>query len=154
MVNLLDIGKSAVYAVFVYLGIRTGTVKVLLVLMLIDSALGIIKAMRLGKKFSFKVLGWGMVSKLTILIIPMIIALMGKALSFDFSLFVVAVMNIIVVSEGISCITNILSIRTRKQIENTDYITALLHSIRKGLTGLVTRMIGKIDKGGIDSGKE
>jgi phage-related holin len=154
MLNFMDVGKSAIYAVFVYLGIKTGTVKVLMVLMMLDSLLGIVKALRLGKKFSFKVLGWGMVSKLTILIIPMIIALMGQALSFDFSYFVIAVMNIIVVSEGISCVTNILSIRGKREIENTDYITLLLHSIRKALTGIVNRMLSKIEKVNTDTEKK
>ena len=34
-------------------------------------------------------------------------------------------MNILIVNEGISCITNILSIKSGKKIENTDYVTKL-----------------------------
>ena len=131
MENILNIVKSLLYAVFLYLGIKTGTVKVLFYLMMIDSALGIIKAIRLKHRFSFKILGWGMVSKLSLLLIPMILALIAKGLNLDFSLFVIAAMNVLIVSEGISCITNILSIKTRKQIDNNDYVTLLLHSIRK-----------------------
>lgn len=146
MINYLSVFKSLLYALFVYLGIKTGTVIVLFVLMTLDSFLGIFKALRLGKKFSFKVLGWGMVSKLSVLIIPMILALMGKGLSFDFSYFVVAVLNIIIVSEGISCVTNILSIKTKKQIENADYVTKLLQGVRNGLISVLEKNFKIIDK--------
>ena len=113
MITIYNLLKSSLYLVFMYLGIKTGGVKALFVLMLIDSFLGIVKALRLGHKFSFKKLAWGMVAKLTILIIPMVIALMAKGLNLDFNYFVVIVMDILIVSEGISCITNILSIKTK-----------------------------------------
>ena len=147
MENVLNFIKSVLYALFVYLGIKTGTVKVLFYLMAIDSLLGIIKALRLGYKFSFKRLGWGMVVKISLLVIPMILALIGRGLGIDFSLFVVAAMNILIVNEGISCITNILSIKTKKQIENNDYVTLLLHSIRKLLEGLIQRFLAIIEEG-------
>lgn len=147
MENVLNFIKSVLYALFVYLGIKTGTVKVLFYLMAIDSLLGIIKALRLGYKFSFKRLGWGMVVKISLLVIPMILALIGKGLNLEFSLFVVAAMNILIVNEGISCITNILSIKTKKQIENNDYVTLLLHSIRKLLEGLIQRFLAIIEEG-------
>lgn len=143
----LNFVKSLIYAVFVYLGIKTGTVKILFYLMMIDSVLGILKALRLNYKFSFKRLGWGMVSKLSLLFIPMILALIAKGLNLEFSLFVVAAMNILIVNEGISCITNILSIKTKKQIENNDYVTMLLQSIRRLLTGLIQRFLCVIEEG-------
>ena len=138
--------KSILYTLFVFIGIRFRVVEVLFYLMLIDSFLGIIKALRLKKKFSFKVLGWGIVSKLTLLIIPMVIGLMAKGLDFDFKYFIIAVINILIVNEGLSCITNILSIKTRKQIENADYITKLLETIRRGFMDLIKRALNTIDK--------
>ncbi len=151
MENLFNFAKGVIYALFIYLGIKTGIVKILFYLMLLDTVLGIVKAIRLEYKFSFKRLAWGMVSKLTILIIPMVVALIGKGFSFDLNYFVVAVMNIIIVSEGISCITNIISIRTKKQIENSDYITLLLYSIRRGLMKIVTKLLGVVEGGKIDN---
>lgn len=145
MENILNFLKGVLYAVFVYLGIKTGSVKVLFYLMMLDSVLGIVKALRLGYKFSFKRLGWGMVSKLSLLFIPMIIALIAKGLNLEFTLFVVTAMNIIIVNEGISCVTNVLSIKTGKRIENNDYVTMMLNSIRKLLTSLVQRFPGVIE---------
>lgn len=146
MENLINFCKGVLYTLFIYLGIKTGTVKILFYLMLIDSVLGIIKALRLGEKFSFKRLSWGMVSKLTLLFIPMILALIAKGLNLNFTLFVIATINILIVNEGISCITNILSIKIKKQIENDDYVTMLLGSIRKMLAKIIQGFLGDIDK--------
>lgn len=154
MENTFNFLKTAFYAVFVYLGIKTGVVMVLFILMGVDSFLGILKALRLGNKFSFKILAWGVVTKLSILVIPMVLALMGKALSFEFTYFVIAVMNIIIVSEGISCITNILSIKSKKAIENTDYVTMLLHLIKRALSGIVERLFAVIEQNKVDTPKK
>jgi hypothetical protein len=143
--SFFNFTKSLVYALFIYLGMKTGTVKILAVLMACDSFLGIIKALRLGHKFSFKRLGWGMVSKLSLLFIPMVIALMGKGLNFNFNLFIIATINILIVNEGISCITNILSIKTKKHVENADYITKMLLILRRGFMGVMQKLLHSID---------
>ncbi|MGD2113424.1 MAG: phage holin family protein [Acidobacteriota bacterium] len=153
MEDILNFVKSLLYALFVYLGIKTGIVKVLFLLMVIDSVLGVIKAFRLGQKFSLKRLGWGMVSKLSILVIPMIVALMAKGLSLNFNYFVVAIIDIIIVNEGISCITNILAIKTKKQIENTDYITKMLEAIRRAFMSIIQRLLCAIEKNNITDKK-
>lgn len=137
--------KNLAYILCLFLGMKSDVVKVLFILMVLDSILGIIKALRLGNKFSFKVLLWGVITKLAILIIPMVLALMAKSLSFDFKYFVVAVLNIIIVSEGISCITNILSIKTKKQIENTDYITMLLETLKRILSGIIKKLFEALE---------
>lgn len=145
--------KSAVYGLFVFVGIKTGAVTVLFYLMLIDSVLGIIKALRLGESFSFKVLGWGMVTKLSLLLIPMILALIAKGLELNFNMFVIAAMNILIVNEGISCITNITSIKSKQRIENNDYITLLLKTLRKALSLYVGRFLKIIDEVKINNKK-
>lgn len=145
MIDVFDYIKGLFYALFVFLGIKVGIVEVLFYLMVLDSVLGIVKALRLNHKFSFKVLAWGIVSKLTLLIIPFIVALMAKGLDFDFNYFVIAIMNILIVNEGISCITNILSIKTKKQIENTDYISKMLEAIRRAFMVVVDRLIYSVE---------
>ena len=138
--------KALLYALFIYLGIKTGIVEILFYLMIIDSILGILKALRLGNKFSFVILGYGMISKLTILIVPMIVALVGKGLQMDFTYFVIATINILIVNEGISCITNILTIRTKKQIENTDFMTKFIELIRGYFISIMNGLFNAIDK--------
>jgi hypothetical protein len=146
MENVLNFIKSLLYALFIYLGIKTGIVKILFYLMIIDSVLGVLKALRLHNKISLKRLVWGMVSKLSVLIIPMILALMAKGLSLDFNYFVVIVLDILIVNEGISCITNILSIKTKKQIENTDYITKMIEAIRRMFMNIIQKLLSSIEE--------
>jgi len=129
---------------FCFLGIKTGVVSVLFWLMMLDTLLGIGKVIRLHEKFDFRKLVWGITNKLLMLSIPMIIALMAKGMSYDFSYFVVAIMNVLIVNEGISCITNILSIKNKRQIENTDYMTMLIDSIRKGMTKVMNKLLNSI----------
>ena len=113
--------------------------------MAVDTVLGIFKSIRLKRKVSFKKLIWGMITKVSILIVPMVLALVAKALSFDFTWFVNAVLNILVLSEAFSSITNVISIKEGKEIQNTDFITKLLHAIRKGLSSLINKLFNTIN---------
>lgn len=141
MENVTKLCKSGVYAVFIYLGVDTGKAEVLFWLMALDTILGILKSLRLEKKISLRVLGWGVVTKLAFLVIPMVVALIAKGLNMDFSAFVIACVNVLIVNEGISSITNIMTIKTGVLVENTDYITRLLNAIRNVLEALIKKAL-------------
>ena len=137
--------KVFVYGIFVFLDINVDTVKILGILMAIDTIFGIVKAIRLKKKFSFKLLMWGLITKTSVLIIPMVLALAAKALSFDFTWFVTAILNIVVVAEAFSIVNNIISIKEGKETENEDIITRLLHAVRNGLSTIIDRLFKTIN---------
>ena len=137
--------KTFLYGIFLFLDMDIDIVKILGILMAVDTALGVIKALRLRQKVSFKRLIWGMITKISVLIVPMVLALVAKALSFDFTWFVSAVLNILVLAEGFSAISNIISIKEGKQIENQDFITKLLHGIRAGLGKLINNLFNTIN---------
>lgn len=145
MRELYTLLKDWAYLLFVYLGIGTDIAKILFILMVLDSLLGMTKALRLNEKISLKLLAWGIVGKLCLLVIPMTLALIAKALNLDFTVFLVSIMWILIVNEGISIITNIISIRTKKKIENTDYITKLLMLIKNGLKQAIEKMLKIIE---------
>lgn len=139
--------KLIVYVIFVGLNINVDVVKLLSYLMVIDSVLGVAKTFRIKTlQFSFKKLLWGLVSKAFLLLIPVILALCGLALGYDFKFLVDIVLKILIMSETISSITNILSIREKKEIRNTDYISVMLHAIRKFFTTKIEKFIKKIDE--------
>lgn len=140
--------KGFFYGAFVFLDIDVDVVMLLAILMGIDTVLGVLKTIILGNKFSFKKLIWGMITKVSVLIVPMILALTAKALSFDFRWFVHAVLDILVVAEAFSAITNIISIKEGKELENTDFITQLLKRIRNGLRSLISGIGDQIDPDG------
>lgn len=139
--------KLIVYVVFVGLNINVDVVKLLSWLMIIDSFLGVVKTIRIPElTFTFKKLLWGLVSKSFLLLVPVILALCGLALGYDFKWLVDVVLKILIVSETISSITNILSVREKKEIKNTDYISVMLHAIRKFFTSKIDKFIKNINK--------
>lgn len=137
--------KTFLYGLFVFLDIDVNVVKILAILMAVDTVLGVFKAIKLKQAISFKKLVWGMVTKVSVLIVPMVLALVAKALSFDFSWFVKSVLNILVLAEAFSAISNVISIKEGKQIENQDLVTKLLHTIRIGLSNMINKLFNTIN---------
>lgn len=137
--------KLLLYGIFVYLEMDAEIVKVLFYLMVLDTFLGIIKTIVLNNSFSFKKLALGFVSKLAVLLIPTALALMSKGLNYNFKWFVTIVMDLLIVSDGISIISNIIAIKTKKKVENFDAMTLILKSIRNRLIQLFKRILITID---------
>lgn len=137
--------KTFMYGIFIFLDIDVNIVKILAILMSVDTVLGIFKSIRLKRKISFKKLVWGMITKVSVLIVPMILALVAKTLSFDFTWFVNAVLNILVLAEAFSSISNIISIKEGKEVQNQDFITKLLNTVRAGLSKIINNLFNTIN---------
>ncbi|URC12571.1 phage holin family protein [Flavobacterium sp. B183] len=137
--------KLLLYGIFIYLEMDAEIVKVLFYLMVLDTFLGIVKTIVLNNSFSFKKLALGFVSKLAVLLIPTALALMSKGLNYNFKWFVTIVMDLLIVSDSISIISNIIAIKTKKEVENFDAMTLILKSIRNRLIQLFKRILITID---------
>lgn len=137
--------KLLLYLIFIYLDMDTGIVRVLFYLMVMDTFLGIVKTIVLNNVFSFKKLALGFVSKLAVLLIPTALALMSKGLNYNFKWFVTIVVDLLIVSDGISIISNIIAIKTKKEVENFDAMTLILKSIRNRLILLFKKLLITID---------
>jgi len=131
--------KAIAYSTFIYLNIDVNIVRVLIWLMLIDTISGIIKNTSLGNRFDFKVLFFGVCSKLMVLLVPMVVALVGKGLSSSYNFIPIldGILKILIISEGLSVITNFYVVKTKKEVKNFDIITLLLSKIRGIFTGFV-----------------
>lgn len=138
--------KAALYSASLFLNINLEIVQILMILMAIDTVFGIIKALALGEQFDFKILFFGFCTKILILLIPMVLALVGKGLGYDFTPLVSGVMKVLVIAEGFSIITSMYVIKTKEKVKNVDVISMLLSSIRKGLMGTINIMLRKIEK--------
>ena len=138
--------KILIYSFFVYIDIDVELLKVLFCLMLIDTFLGVVKVFALEKAFSFKKLILGLVSKIAVLLIPMSLALMGRGLNYDFKWFVTLVLDLLIVSDGISIFSNVIAIRTKKEVKNFDALTKLLKTVRYSLIKLFKRFLDTIDE--------
>lgn len=137
--------KILLYAAFAYLQIEQEAVGILVTLICIDTVFGAIKAVRLGKKFSFKVLLVGFILKLAILIIPLVVALLGKQVGYDYNIVIKIVMGILSASEAISILGNFYSARTRREVKKIDFISMLLISLRNSIKNIGLLFIQKLE---------
>lgn len=143
--------KLLLYGVFIYLGMDMEIVKVLFYLMVMDTFLGVIKALVLNNRFSFKKMALGFVSKLAVLLIPVSLALMSKGLNYNFKWFVTIVIDLLIVSDGISIFSNIIAIKSKKEVENFDAVTMILKAVRNGLIHMFKKTLAQIEtKGNIE----
>ena len=137
--------QSMLYGFFTYLQMDTEIVKVLFYLMGMDTFLGIIKTIALNKVLSFKKLALGIVSKLAVLFIPTALALISIGLNYNSKWCVTVVMDLLIVSDGISIISNIIAIKTKKEVENFDALTLILKTIRDRLIQLFKKLLTTIN---------
>lgn len=155
--NILAFVKGIIYTLFIFLDIDTSIFYILLIFMILDTISGVIKVLKIDKaKFSFKFLMWGLVSKIGLLIIPLIVALLFKAIGpqiaaeggaggakigLDFG--VDLIIKIIIVSEFLSTLGNIYTIKTGKIVKDIDIFSMLFKFLRcKGLV-LLGRLTGQ-----------
>ena len=134
--------KTLLYVIFAYLGIEIEAFAILMTFMCLDSILGAIKAMRLGEKFSFKKMLWGFTLKLCFLIIPLVIALLGKSVGYDFHSVVNVTISILTVAEAYSIVGNIYAAKNRVNVEKLDAISLLLINLRKAIKRMLDNLMG------------
>lgn len=141
----MDKVKYLLYGVFSYLGLNHETFGILMVLMLMDSIVGAVKAARLGEEVKFKIMLWGISMKLIFLMIPVTLALMAKSLGYDFTLAIHLVISILTVAEGYSILGNIYMAKNRVKIKKTDVVSSLLILIRKMIGKVIKNLLGKLE---------
>lgn len=148
MENIITGIKLSLYGIFAYLGISMEAFGILMILMCLDSFVGAIKAIRMKVTFSFNKLIWGFVLKLCFLIIPLVVALLGKSLGYDFAIAVNIVISVLSVSEGYSILGNIYSAKNKIEVKKVDAVSLLLSTLRKALMSIMKRSINKISNAG------
>ena len=141
---MLEKIKILLYLVGAYIGVEVEAFMILIGFMCIDSVLGAIKAMRFGDRFSFNKMLWGFILKLCFLVVPLVLALLGKSLGYDFTMVVNITISILTVAEAYSIIGNIYSAKNKVKVDKVDAISLLLISIRKMIKNILDTLLGKI----------
>lgn len=136
--------KYFLYGSFVYLDIDLDVYKVLMIFMLIDTFFGVLKVLKIDyTKFSVKMLIWGIASKITLLLFPLLVALLGKSIGDDLGLGVDIVMRLLIVGEFISSISNIYTVKTGIVVKDIDVFSMTFKFIRSKAMGYVEKISGK-----------
>ena len=148
MKGLMELLKLGFYGLFAYLDVPVDIFTILTWFIVLDTLFGTFAAWRLGKNVRFKLLMWGFSLKISILLLPLIIALLAKGLQMDFTLLVVIVIKILTVSEFYSCIGNIYAIKNKKELTKMDIISLILISFRKAAKKYIEKGLTKIEQAG------
>lgn len=119
---------------FTWAGVNEETYTIFLVLLLIDYASGILKAKSLGHQITSRKSKYGFVSKLSLLIIPIVLGLGGRAIDADFSLMIYWSMNVLILSEVYSIIGNVYAIRTGDDLPEYDALQMIGKRLREFLS--------------------
>ena len=119
-----------------YLGINVEALSLFALLLVIDYITGIAKAKRLKENITSNKMKYGIVSKLLLLIIPLVLAICSKAMSIDISSLMFVAINMLVLSEGYSILGNIYAFRTAKELPEIEVVAILGKRIRSFLLAL------------------
>lgn len=135
------------YWVFSYLEINVDFIIALVILMISDTVVGIAKAIAFKKKVTFRKLFSGIMTKVSVLLLPFLLALVAKNVAprYDFTSLVDTVLDIMLVSEFISILSSTISIKTKKEVKNFDLITRLLKALRSYLVRFANILLVKVN---------
>lgn len=128
--------------VMTYTGLPSEAVVILAVLICIDFATGIGKSLAIGRPITSKRMRIGLISKLGLLLVPLVVALAAKGLTQDLVWVVDYVVNLMILSEAYSIIANVYAMKKGKEAPEWDVMSIILKQIKN----IVNRVEGGSDK--------
>jgi hypothetical protein len=126
---------SVISSTLTYLGIPKEPFLLFGVILLGDFITGIYKAKVLGESITSNKAKYGIISKFSLMIIPLTLAIGVKAIGMDGKPLFVYGLNLLILSEVYSVIGNIYTIRTKQELPEWDVISLLGKKIRTFLEG-------------------
>lgn len=144
--EITTFAKTTFLSFLVLLNLEANQLGYLLILIFIDTFFGLLKSARLKDEISFGRFIWGMLSKLGILLIPLLLA--SFALFFGINLFflVQGFIYLIAANDLVSIITNIACIRSAKRYKNIDFIERGIHMLTDYFSTFVDYIVSKVQK--------
>ena len=137
-------GISILYTLIIaccaYLDISWESLTLLAVLLIIDFVTGIAKVFVIDKSGlkSNRAIA-GLISKLSLLFIPIVVSIAAKQAGYDFKSMTDSVITMLVLAETFSIIGNIRAINTRKEVEEIDAVSFVLNKISKMIEALLKK---------------
>jgi hypothetical protein len=125
--------KTFIIMIFTFLEIRWEVTSLLAGLIMLDTITGVLKVTRLNLGFRISELYWGLTTKMFILLVPHLIALIGKILGLDWIYLVNLIIYVMIANDFTSILSNILSVKNKRVYRNFDFITLLFNHIKEFL---------------------
>lgn len=117
-------------SIFTWLGLDGEVFMVFAVMLAFDYVSGVGKAHRLGHSITSQKMKYGVISKFSLLLIPLAFALAAKGVKIDGEDVFYVGMNILIISELYSIIGNVYAIKTKEELPEYDAVASLGRKIR------------------------
>ena len=124
--------KNSSYLGAIFLGVSLDNFSILAVFMLVDTVLGITRVgiVHGGRAIKSYRLVSGLVSKMSILLIPLVIAHTGKGIGLDLTGVATSALSVLILSHAYSILGNIHSIYLKRDVYEFDAISWVLTRIQ------------------------
>ena len=122
---------AALAFVMTYTGMAVEPAVILAILMVVDFFSGITKAWVTGEPISSAKMKAGAAGKLLLLMIPLVLALAAKGMGVQWTWIVAWCVNVMILSEAYSFISNVYSIKTKKALPEWDAIAMIGGRLRQ-----------------------
>lgn len=119
-----------------YLGIGAEAYAIYAVLLVIDLLTGWIKAGRMGRARTSVRMKYGILTKMMLLMMPIVLALGAKAVGVEFGDVLTVCISILVLSETYSIVSNIYTIKIGEELPEYDAVAI----VGKKLRGVLMRI--------------
>lgn len=131
-ISITTILKNFSYLCAAFLSLGPDAYTILGIFMLTDTFTGVIKSgtIRGWRSVTSHSLTLGILSKATIILVPLLITIAGHGVGFDLVFLGKSTLNILIISELYSILSNIQSIRLKKEVQEFDAINFLLSKLR------------------------
>ena len=129
-------------SILTFLGLNAETFFLFSLLLFFDFITGIGKARALGQNITSDKMKYGIISKMSLVVIPLVLGIAAKAMQMPSGNILFIGMNILILSEAYSIIGNVYAIRTKDELPEYDALALLGKKIRT----MLIRMSGGEDK--------
>ena len=121
-----------------YLGLDAEVMMIFSTLLVLDIITGWFKTIAVGEKPKSWRLANGIISKVVLILVPLVMAAVAKAVhDIDVRVLFYVVVDALILSEAYSIIGNIYTINTGNKVEEFDVLSKILKLIRNSLNRLL-----------------
>jgi phage-related holin len=128
--NSIVIGVSCIFA---YAGLSSDQMIAYAVLIGIDYITGLGKAWHIGQRITSNRMKYGIVSKASLLLVPVALGIGANATEIDFGMAINMFINMLIISEVYSIISNVYAIRNGKELPEYDVLAIVARHVREYL---------------------
>lgn len=142
--TIVTIAKNLTYFSAIFISLNPESYGILGFLMLVDTITGVIRSgiVHGWRSVTSHMLTVGVLAKCTLILVPLLIALAGHGVGLNLAFVAKSALNILILAELYSTLSNIQAIRLRKDIPEFDAVNYTLLKLRE----LLERTVKKPDQ--------